>query len=312
MIKKVNKIDGNASFRIDMSDFKQPSKKSHTNVNKVNNIIIDIINSYKEQAINDKLEWNISDEYAIHLINDNCIYCDGGTSDVEKNIIDMFDNSEGFIVGNCVTSCSTCITMRGGADPLSFILKVLDIGITHNGNNGTKSYIMKDILKEVKYETFVNECSKGKVDNTLQLNEYIHLISNTCFYCCVGYCKGVYMIDENLGYTNGNSISCCSECRNMRGKMGSDEFIMRCKKVMNVFRRYRNVIKWKNVKDDDNNCCDDDVKSYLLSSKIIYVRKDCKHKGPIKAKKVSVNKVNVEDKQNDVTKNKYVVRRFES
>lgn len=67
-----------------------------------------IFNSYKGNAIHRKLEFNITLEDVIKLVNSNCFYC----NDVNSKGIDRVDNNIGYNTDNIVPCCTTCNMMK--------------------------------------------------------------------------------------------------------------------------------------------------------------------------------------------------------
>lgn len=75
-----------------------------------------VVNGYKKGAIDRKLTWSISDEEALELFQQNCVYCGIGPSNICKtysknfiyNGIDRVDNTKGYEKENLVTCCKIC------------------------------------------------------------------------------------------------------------------------------------------------------------------------------------------------------------
>jgi len=72
--------------------------------------------SYKQNAKNRGIEWNLSDSKFSQLITDNCFYCGRCPTNHETdtkhhlvyNGIDRVDNTKGYIDDNVVTCCAVC------------------------------------------------------------------------------------------------------------------------------------------------------------------------------------------------------------
>lgn len=65
---------------------------------------------------------------------------------------------------------------------------------------------------------------------SLTEKEFESLIEQRCAYCG-GDGFGIDRMDNDIGYTKENSVSCCSPCNQMKSNLGFDEFIGRCKKI---------------------------------------------------------------------------------
>jgi hypothetical protein len=76
--------------------------------------------------------------------------------------------------------------------------------------------------------------------------QFASLIHGNCFYCgCppashqlvalkheLTY-NGIDRKDNSQGYIEGNVVSCCSVCNNMKGTMSTEEFIAHLRKIVN-------------------------------------------------------------------------------
>lgn len=63
------------------------------------------------------------------------------------------------------------------------------------------------------------------------------LLSQPCYYCgskLKGGRNGIDRLNNNIGYTKGNCVSCCKKCNFMKRNMGVKEFFTHCKKIMEV------------------------------------------------------------------------------
>lgn len=77
---------------------------------------------------------------------------------------------------------------------------------------------------------------KNKTQFSLSKEEFIEIIHKKCFYCGkmdfkrlpsnneLYLLNGVDRLDNNLGYTKENSVSCCSKCNYAKRLMDVDEF----------------------------------------------------------------------------------------
>ncbi len=76
----------------------------------------------------------------------------------------------------------------------------------------------------------------------LSENRYKKLISSDCFFCGEPPSKysdgqirnGIDRLDNKIGYTIKNSITSCSTCNFMKGKMEAHDFLNHCEKIANV------------------------------------------------------------------------------
>lgn len=63
-----------------------------------------------------------------------------------------------------------------------------------------------------------------------------HFVCN-CYYCgdppSFENLNGIDRVDNSMGYIEGNIVPCCTTCNMRKGKMSEDEFINRCRKIVN-------------------------------------------------------------------------------
>lgn len=69
---------------------------------------------------------------------------------------------------------------------------------------------------------------------TITLDDYINKYWNKpCYYCGDKTINGLDRVDNKLGYTNDNSVSCCPTCNRMKLTMKSKSFIIQSFKIAN-------------------------------------------------------------------------------
>jgi hypothetical protein len=86
------------------------------------------LNSIKASAKTRKIEFNISDELALEILNNNCYYC----GDKIVVGIDRLDNSLGYLETNIVACCEMCNYMKRIYTKEQFIIQCKKITINHS------------------------------------------------------------------------------------------------------------------------------------------------------------------------------------
>lgn len=76
--------------------------------------------SYKRGAKVRNLNFELSDDEARSLMNENCFYCGYKPAD-ELNGIDRMDNKRGYEPQNCVPCCGSCNIGKHAKSPAEFI-----------------------------------------------------------------------------------------------------------------------------------------------------------------------------------------------
>ncbi len=76
----------------------------------------------------------------------------------------------------------------------------------------------------------------------LTREEFEDLITKTCYYCGVGPEKrgsyrvpmnGIDRVDNNLGYTLANTVTCCTQCNMMKKDLTQEVFISKIAAIHN-------------------------------------------------------------------------------
>jgi hypothetical protein len=92
-----------------------------------------------------------------------------------------------------------------------------------------------DIIKRSKAQettrlsNLYSRAKKQNLECNLNLDEYVGLISEPCFYCNyefgqkVLYGTGLDRLNNDLGYVHNNCVSCCRDCNMIRGDYLSPE-----------------------------------------------------------------------------------------
>ena len=77
----------------------------------------------------------------------------------------------------------------------------------------------------------------------ITFDEFVEITNQPCYYCG-GEGYGIDRLDSSMGYLKDNIVSCCSMCNYMKQSYREDEFIKRCKKISNNWKRERSEVKW--------------------------------------------------------------------
>lgn len=76
----------------------------------------------------------------------------------------------------------------------------------------------------------------------LTFNQYTNIIKNPCYYCGIEVIikkgSGIDRVDNNIGYTISNSVSCCTWCNRMKSDKSQKEFFEKIKKIGENVRIY--------------------------------------------------------------------------
>lgn len=94
------------------------------------------------------------------------------------------------------------------------------------------------------YARYKDGAKKRNLEFNISKEEFKVLIENKCFYCgadpsnkivCVKkdpiYINGIDRVDNNIGYTLKNVVTCCSFCNKLKLAHNIDDFILQIKKI---------------------------------------------------------------------------------
>lgn len=82
------------------------------------------LRQYKASALRRNLGWDLSDEYAKHILKMPCLYCSYSEPN-QVNGIDRLDNTRGYTEDNTCSCCSQCNYMKGTLSAEEFISKCI-------------------------------------------------------------------------------------------------------------------------------------------------------------------------------------------
>lgn len=107
--------------------------------------------SYESRAIKKNLEFALTKDQFIELINNDCYYCKRKTNENNINGVDRKDN----IFENCISCCSECNQMKNILSDIDFINKCKDVSNYCIDNNVVFENVnecLKKITKRIRYD----------------------------------------------------------------------------------------------------------------------------------------------------------------
>lgn len=115
------------------------------------------------------------------------------------------------------------------------------------------SQLCFEIAKE-KYARIIRNYKESAEERflgmTLSYMRILYLFSQNCYYCdsepSTQYANLVYngidRVDNSLGYSKENTVSCCPTCNRMKGTLSRDDFIIQCKKIDYYFSGFNKAL----------------------------------------------------------------------
>jgi hypothetical protein len=96
------------------------------------------------------------------------------------------------------------------------------------------------------YEIYKYSAKKRNLEFSISLEQLTQLVKGKCYYCDFeprkyvdGIRNGIDRIDSSIGYTVKNTLSCCSTCNMMKGKLKHDTFLDKIKIIYEENEKYR-------------------------------------------------------------------------
>lgn len=106
------------------------------------------------------------------------------------------------------------------------------------------SKINQDYLKkynsspEYRFLMYKRKAKERGLKFKLSFREFMSFWSKSCFYCKSEInLIGLDRVDNNLGYTVENCVSCCEICNRMKLQLSLEFFINHCKKIVNNYSK---------------------------------------------------------------------------
>ena len=86
---------------------------------------------------------------------------------------------------------------------------------------------------EIRYKGSARE--KG-LEFTLTSEEFFELVNGVCYFCG-GEGYGIDRLDSSVGYKKENCVSCCTMCNLMKLTNTVEDFVEKCRKITNNFKK---------------------------------------------------------------------------
>jgi len=148
-------------------------------------------------------------------------------------------NRHGQPMYKCSCSCGNEVIVVGGS--------------LRSGNTKSCGCTSRDWIKLPKgesafrrlFKVYAYSAKKRELEFSLTIDQFRHLVTSNCYYCgCKPNKKtrningngdftyiGIDRFDNNAGYTQGNSVSCCWMCNKTKSALGHEEFIQWIERV---------------------------------------------------------------------------------
>ena len=86
--------------------------------------------------------------------------------------------------------------------------------------------------KAALFRTTLSNAKRRGYEFSLSFEDFDAITSRSCFYCGENEKRiGIDRIDNSIGYTKENSVSCCKICNYMKRTMTKEDFLNHIKKI---------------------------------------------------------------------------------
>lgn len=111
-----------------------------------------------------------------------------------------------------------------------------------------EKYRSKDQMNINRKEYMYRRSAKDRgFSYNLTFEQCEHLFKGTCFYCGhqsdSGYLNGIDRLDNDIGYTTQNCVTCCSICNYMKRRLKPTIFINMCEHILTYIGRINGTLR---------------------------------------------------------------------
>jgi hypothetical protein len=197
-----------------------PEKVLIINENKRKNLKLQY-NVYFRSARDKNLDFQLSNEEYEKIVCGNCYYC-GTIADKGFNGIDRKDQTQGYVIENCVNCCQMCNYMKKSLSYGIFTKRIEHI-LVHNKiieKGNLYPEIFSNHIYGINFKTYQHSASRKKFDFDITEYQFKKITSEDCYICGKNnsseHHNGIDRYDSKIGYLFENCRSCCGECNYMK------------------------------------------------------------------------------------------------
>jgi hypothetical protein len=197
---------------------KNKEKMNEVNENKKNSKTQNY-NVYKRSAEYKNLEFTITYDEYVDIVDKECHYC-GIIQDKGFNGIDRKNQTKGYVADNCVSCCQMCNYMKGSTIDEVFLKRAEHILTFQNRIPGKLYPECFSNHKGSSYNSYKTRALKKELEYILTMDEYNDITERGCFICGKesddSHRNGIDRMDNSKGYVLYNVNPCCGECNYMK------------------------------------------------------------------------------------------------
>ena len=196
--------------------------------------------NYRRSASDKNLDFQLSQEDYEKIVCGSCYYC-GIIADKGFNGIDRKDQTQGYVIENCVNCCQMCNYMKGSLSDIVFI-KMVEHILSYNNlvkNGCLYPEVFSDHFYGVNFRTYRYRANDKKFDFDITESQFKEITSKDCYICgkknSSNHQNGIDRYDSKIGYLFANCRPCFGECNYLKREYDYDNFMDKLKSINNHF-----------------------------------------------------------------------------
>lgn len=198
------------------------------------------IKEIKRKAPERGINFEISDEKVLELIQQPCRYCGIYYSSINaygetysEMGIDRIDNNGNYTNDNVVIACWPCNRMKFTSKYDDFFKYCVNIFENFGSEN---EWRQDEKFKRIRYSKHKADSKNGNKITELTSSDVKMITSKKCYYCNSTNRTdqiGIDRIDSNIGYTKHNKlVACCGVCNCMKSDTPLEQFYNNVLKIL--------------------------------------------------------------------------------
>lgn len=206
-----------------------------------NNDVNASFKTYIRSAEDKNHPFELSKDQFLEIVYKPCYYCGVlGEETRDFNGIDRMDQTEGYNIDNCVSSCKMCNYMKLSLDVETFLKRVEHV-VTYNrlvirGGRMFPAVFANHNSIHISFRGYQRRAMKKGLDFTITKDDFAQITSQPCYVCGKmgdsNHKTGIDRFDSSLGYVLENCRPCCGECNVAKKKYDHAAFM---DKLVNIF-----------------------------------------------------------------------------
>jgi hypothetical protein len=105
----------------------------------------------------------------------------------------------------------------------------------HRKYNRTHAVLQKERMQTnlYKFKQYEFAADRRGYVFSLAFDEFVSIFHGYCAYCGMSDSRGIDRVDNSIGYTKENSVSCCEMCNKMKWRFPKDQFLSHAIQIAN-------------------------------------------------------------------------------